>query len=167
MPFVVLVSVSGCGPVAGAPDQAAGLPASESEPQHETSAPSEPLIAPGPGAQHWFDLQAGDCIIEIPKVELGEIAVTVVDCATPHAAEVYLRAPLAVNTAILDIAGKACTAGFPQYTGQSAGTGPYAVTYLIDSNLDRTWNNPMPSTAICLLQAADGTALTASARRVP
>ena len=123
-----------------------------------------PPIAQGPSARNWFDLQAGDCIVELPKVELGEVAVTVVDCATPHAAEVYLRAPLAVNTATTGIADQKCAAGFPQFTGQSVETSPYAITYLIDSNQDRTSNNPLPSTAICLLQAADGSALTASAR---
>jgi hypothetical protein len=39
------------------------------------------------------------------------------------------------------------------------------MTYLIDSNQDRTSNNPLPSTVICLLQAADGGPLTGSAHR--
>jgi hypothetical protein len=38
------------------------------------------------------------------------------------------------------------------------------MTYLIDSNQDRTTNNPTPSTAICFLQSADGGPLTKSAR---
>ena len=39
------------------------------------------------------------------------------------------------------------------------------MTYLIDSNQDRTSNNPLPSTVICLLQSANGHPLTGSARR--
>jgi hypothetical protein len=38
------------------------------------------------------------------------------------------------------------------------------VSYLIDSNQDRTSNDPLPSTVICLLQAANGGPLTGSAR---
>ena len=51
------------------------------------------------------------------------------------------------------------------YTGQPFNGSPFTVTYLIDSNQDRTANNPTPSTAICFLQAADGGPLTESARR--
>ena len=49
--------------------------------------------------------------------------------------------------------------------GQSIDGSPFTVTYLIDSNQDRTSNNPTPSTAICFLQATNGGPLTASARR--
>ncbi len=58
-----------------------------------------------------------------------------------------------------------CAEGFVDYTGQPFNGNSFAVTYLIDSNQDRTANNPTPSTAICLLQAADGGPLTESARR--
>jgi hypothetical protein len=70
-----------------------------------------------------------------------------------------------VNAAIADVADRQCNAGFAQYTGQSVGRGPLVVTYLIDSDQDRTSNDPLPSTVICLLQAADGGPLTGSARR--
>ncbi len=93
------------------------------------------------------------------------ITVSVVDCAAVHAAEVYLRGPLAVNDAVADVANQQCAAGFSQYTGQSVDGGLFAVTYLIDSNQDRTADNPAPSTVICLLHAADGHPLTESARR--
>ena len=58
-----------------------------------------------------------------------------------------------------------CVEGFSPYTGQSVEGSPFTVTYLIDSNQDRTSNNPTPSTAICFLQAAKGGSLTESARR--
>jgi hypothetical protein len=111
----------------------------------------------------WTDLQVGDCLAELPPVDLSAQTVTVVDCATPHAAEVYLRAPVEVNAAIADVANKKCIAGFKEYTGQPIG-GPYAMTYLIDSDQNRTSSNPDPSTVICLLEAAGSGPLTSSTR---
>jgi hypothetical protein len=49
--------------------------------------------------------------------------VAVVDCAVPHAAEVYLRAPVVVDAAIADVANQQCAVGLSQYTRQ----GPYTV----------------------------------------
>ncbi len=102
---------------------------------------------------------------EIPQVDLGEVTASVVDCATAHQAEVYLRAPVTVDAAIADVADRRCNAGVADYTGRSVASGGYVVTYLIDSNQDRTVDNPLPSTVICLLQSADGQPLRASARR--
>jgi hypothetical protein len=42
---------------------------------------------------------------------------------------------------------------------------PYTITYLIDSEQDRTSNNPYPSTVICLLAGAQGQSFTESAQR--
>jgi hypothetical protein len=124
------------------------------------------LTTPAPATQtkSWFDLEVGDCVTEIPAIETGVVTVTVVDCATPHQAEVYLLAPLAVNTAIDQVANDKCTKGLVDYTGQPFNGGPFTVTYVIDSNQDRTANNPTPSTAICFLQANNGGPLTKSAR---
>ena len=134
-----------------------------------TTSTSAPVAAPattqGPLTKNWFDLDVGDCLTEIPAIDLGVVTATLVDCAIPHQAEVYLLAPLAVNTAIADVANQKCIAGFSPYTGQSVDGSPFTVTYLIDSNQDRTSNNPTPSTAICFLQAAGGGPLTGSARR--
>ena len=93
------------------------------------------------------------------------VTVSVVDCALAHAAEVYLRADVEVNAAIADVADQLCGAGLTRYTGQAAGGGPFVMTYLIDSNQDRTSANPLPSTVICLLAASNGGPLTGSARR--
>jgi hypothetical protein len=93
------------------------------------------------------------------------LTVTIVDCATRHQAEVYFRAPIADTPAFADVANQKCAAGFSNYTGRSVDGSPFAVTYLIDSNQDRTASNPAPSTVICLLQAANGRPLTESARR--
>ena len=123
---------------------------------------SPPAVA-APRARDWFDLQVGDCPSELPQIDLGVVSVGLVDCAAGHVAEVFLRAPLEVNTAIADVANRQCTAGFAKYTGRSVG-GLYGVTYLIDSNQDRTSNNPYPSTVICLLQSASGAPLTGSPR---
>ncbi len=72
---------------------------------------------------------------------------------------------MSVDTAIATIANRDCAAGFAPYTGQSVDRSPFSITYLIDSNQDRTGANPTPSTVICLLQAANGQSLTGSARR--
>lgn len=113
--------------------------------------------------EKWIDLQVGDCVADLPPADLSRVTVTVVDCATAHLAEVYLRAPMAVDTAIATVANRDCAAGFAPYTGQPAGGSSLSITYLIDSNQDRTGANPTPSTLICLLQAANGQPLTGSA----
>ena len=132
------------------------------EPSTSTSAPP---TTHAPQQKNWFDLAVGDCLTEIPAIDLGVVTATVVDCAVPHQAEVYLLAPLAVDTAIADVANRKCAEGFSPYTGQAVDDSPFTVTYLIDSNQDRTTNNPTPSTAICFVQAANGGPLTQSARR--
>jgi hypothetical protein len=72
---------------------------------------------------------------------------------------------MAVDTAIANVASRDCAAAFSPYTGQSVDGSPFSITYLIDSNQDRTGGNPTPSTVICLLQAANGQPLTGSAHR--
>ncbi|MFG1933380.1 hypothetical protein ACGFK1_22440 [Mycobacterium sp. NPDC048908] len=127
-----------------------------------TSAP-EPSAQPSQRTAKWIDLDVGDCLADPPPSDPGVVTVSVIDCALPHAAEVYLRTDVEVNAAIADVADQRCRAGLMQYTGQQPG--PLAMTYLIDSNQDRTSDDPMPSTVICLLQAAAGGPLTGSARR--
>jgi hypothetical protein len=132
----------------------------------ELSTPAVPAPVPdvvAPRTRAWVDLKVGDCVAAVPAVELGEVSVTMSDCAVPHQAEVYLLAPIAVDTALTDVANQQCAEGLGPYVGGQAAD--YAVTYLIDSRQDRTDNNPMPSTVICLLQRNDGQPLTASARR--
>lgn len=109
----------------------------------------------------WVDLQAGDCLADPPPTDPSVVTVTVVDCAGPHLAETFLRAPVPVNDALSDVGNRECNAGLAKYTGG----GPYTISYLIDSEQDRTSNNPYPSTVICLLQGAGGQTLTGSARR--
>jgi hypothetical protein len=139
--------------------------AAATTPVSTTTAAAAPPTTRDPRAEKWIDLQVGDCLAELPPSDPSVVSVTVVDCATAHAAEVYLRGPLAVNAATADVANRECAAGFSAYTGRSFDGSSFAVTYLIDSNQDRTSDNPAPSTVICLLHAADGQPLTASARR--
>ena len=113
----------------------------------------------------WIDLQVGDCVADLPPADLSRVTVTVVDCATAHLAEVYLRAPMAVDAAVANVANTDCNAGFAPYTGRSVDGSPFSITFLIDSNQDRTGANSTPSTVICLLQAANGQSLTGSAHR--
>ena len=126
-----------------------------------TAAPSQP----GTRTEKWIDLQVGQCVTDLPPADLSRVTVTVVDCAAVHLAEVYLRAPMSVDTATAAVASRDCAAGFAPYTGRSVDGSPFSITYLIDSNQDRTGANPAPSTVICLLQAAGGGSLTGSARR--
>ena len=131
-----------------------------------TTVSTAPPAIPTARAVNWFDLDVGDCLADPPPVDdPNVITVAVVDCSTPHLAEVYLRAPLAVNTAIADVANGKCGEGFTAYTGEPVGSGTFTITYLIDSNQNRTSSNPDPSTVICLLQAAGGGPLTVPARR--
>jgi hypothetical protein len=128
-----------------------------------TTSAVAPSAAPRQRMQKWIDLQAGECLADPPPTDPGVVTVAVVDCALPHAAEVYLRTDVDVDAAIAGVADQRCRSGLAQYTGQAPG--PLAMAYLIDSNQDRTSDNPMPSTVICLLQAAGGGPLTGSARR--
>lgn len=127
-----------------------------------TAVPAQPATS-GPRMQKWIDLQVGDCVTDLPPADLSRIEVTMVDCGSAHLAEVYRRAPVAVDSAIAEVANRDCAAGFKPYTGQSVDAGPYSVTWLIDSRQDRTGADPTPSTVICLLQAANGQLLTGSA----
>ncbi|MGV7694536.1 hypothetical protein PJM27_02205 [Mycobacterium kansasii] len=143
--------------------QAGPSPASGTPPAATALGTTSPT-SPRPRTEKWIALQVGECVADLPPADLSRITVTVVDCATPHLAEVYLRAPVAVDNAISAVANRECAAGIGSYTGQSVDSGAYSVTYLIDSNQDRTGANPTPSTVICLLQAPNGQLLTGSAR---
>ena len=113
----------------------------------------------------WVDLDVGQCITDLPQVDVGVVTVTLVDCATPHKAEVFLRAPLEVNAAVPGVAEGQCAAAFPKYTGRPVQGSPYTVTYLVDSQQDRTEKtNLAPSTVICLVTDADGKPMTGSVR---
>jgi hypothetical protein len=161
-----IASVSACGPVATDTSidrtTATTTSAVSMSPAPTIAAPPMTLA---PDTHKWVDLEVGDCIADVPAVDLGAVTVSLVDCGAAHAAEVYLRAPVEVNAAIADVANRSCEAGVAEYTGRPVDGSPYAVTYLIDSNQDRTSNNPLPSTVICLLQSASGQPLTESARR--
>lgn len=132
-----------------------------------TTAVALPPTTRSPRTEKWIDLAVGDCLAQLPPTDPSVVTVSVVDCATAHAAEVYFRGPMAVNAAVADVADQQCAAGLEPYTGRSSKSingGSLTVTYLIDSNQDRTSDNPAPSTVICLLHASNGQPLTGSAR---
>ena len=159
--MAVATLVSACASGKGSP-----APAVSPSTAATTAIAADPAPTPAARQVNWFDLDVGDCLADPPPVDdPNVIEVTVVDCATPHRAEVYLRAPLAVNTAIAEVADRKCDEGFTRYTGEPVGSGTFTITYLIDSNQNRTSSNPDPSTVICLLQAASGDPVTVPARR--
>lgn len=116
-----------------------------------------------PRTEKWIDLKVGDCLADAPPTDPAVVMVTLVDCSQPHLAEVFVRAPIPVDAALEGTANAQCEAGFVQYTGRASAGSPYTVTYMIDSDQDRTFNNPLPSTVFCLLQGAQGQSLTGSA----
>ena len=134
-----------------------------------TTTTTTTAIAAPPRTEKWIDLDVGDCLADPPPSDPSVVAVTLVDCTTPHMAEVFFRGALTVNTAIPEVAGRECDAQFPKYTGQSVDASGLAVTYLVDSNQDRTTIDPTagpaPSYVICLLADANGRPLTHPARR--
>jgi len=163
--LAALVLLAACDADAGNSGPTSASPASTASAPATTTTVAAPSTAQGPRTEKWIDLQVGDCLADPPPSDPSVVTVSVVDCAIAHAAEVYLRADVEVNAAIADVADRECNAGFTRYTGQSVGGSPFAVTYLIDSNQDRTSANPLPSTVICVLAGSNGGALTGSARR--
>ena len=116
-----------------------------------------------PGTTRWTDLRPGQCLVEPPPTDPAVVTVTVVDCGKPHLAEVYGRVNVPVDAAVTGTASNQCETGFAQYTGHPSTGSAYTITYLIDSDQDRTSNNPLPSTVICLLQGGQGQSLNGSA----
>lgn len=162
--LAALTLLAGCG-AGGSHPPSASPTATSSAPAPATTTVAARPAPPAPRTEKWIDLQVGDCLADPPPSDPGVVTVSVVDCADAHAAEVFLRTDLEVNAAVADVADQKCGAGFTQYTRQPARGGPLTVTYLIDSNQDRTSADPLPSTVICLLQSSTGGTLTGSARR--
>jgi hypothetical protein len=163
--MIPLFMLAGCGQH---PAPEASPSASSTSAESATATPNQslPVAAPAtqrPRTEKWVDLQVGDCVADLPAVDLGAVTVDLVDCAAPHQAEVYLLAPIAVNAAVTDVANHVCSAGVAPYTGQPASA--FAVTYLIDSRQDRTSDNPLPSTVICLIQGVDERPVTGSVHK--
>lgn len=158
--FAAVVSLTGC-----SGKEAADATSVASEPLPAgSSAPAAPTTL-APRTEKWTALQAGQCLADAPPTDPAVVTVTLVDCTQPHLAEVYLRADIPVNEALSDVAGSQCETGFTTYTGMAVADSGFTTTYLIDSDQDRTDNNPYPSTVICLLQDPQGRSLTGSAVR--
>lgn len=158
---VVAVAVAASGALAGCGKPAAQSAATQT-PEATTSSSLQAPPTQSPRTAKWIDLQPGDCLAELPPTDPAVVTVTVVDCTSPHLAEAYLRVSIPVDSALTGTANTQCGAGLAQYAGTAASA--YAITYLIDSDQDRTSNNPYPSTVICLLQGIQGQSLSGSAK---
>ncbi|MDT5208632.1 MAG: hypothetical protein QOF67_1047 [Mycobacterium sp.] len=160
------LALTACSGGAGRSDATSTSPASTTSAQATaTTTVVSPSTSQTTRIEKWIGLQVGECLADPPPTDPAVVTVSVVDCSVAHAAEVYLRADVEVNAAIANVADQECAAGFTRYTGQSVAGSPFVVTYLIDSNQDRTSTNLLPSTVICVLQASNGGPLTGSARR--
>ena len=157
--------LTGCAGNKAAEAPASGSPATSTA-AAAASAPATtaPSTTKAPRTEKWIDLQVGDCLADAPPTDPAVVMVTLVDCSQPHLAEAFVRAPIPVDAALEVTANAQCEAGFVAYTGRASAGGPYTITYMIDSDQDRTFNNPLPSTVICLLQGSQGQSLTGSAR---
>ena len=162
-PLVAIASLSACGSNEATKNTTANPGSPMTSPA--TTAVAAPPATKTPRTAKWIDLQVGDCLADPPPTDPSVVFVTIVDCAAAHAAEVYQRAAVEVDAAVPEVADRDCALALARYTGRTIDGGPFATTYLIDSNQDRTSNNPMPSTVICLLQAANGGPLTGSAHQ--
>ncbi|MFZ0832081.1 MAG: hypothetical protein WAM92_03150 [Mycobacterium sp.] len=163
--LVGVVVLSACGPAADQPGKS-----STTRPAATSTTTTTSVGAPATfSAKKWIDLDVGDCLADRPPTDPSVVTVTIVGCTAPHMSEVFFRGALTVDSAIPEVAGRECAAQFPKYTGQALDASGLAVTYLVDSNQDRTTFDPTagpaPSTVICLLADANGHPLTAPARR--
>lgn len=156
--------LSGCARTATAPPPTSMTPMTPATSTSSSSATAAPPTTTPARSETWTALQPGDCLAEPPPSDPAVVTVTVVDCGGTHIAETFLRVGIPVDSALSGTAGSQCEAGFVAYTGKASAGSGYTISYLIDSDQDRTSNNPLPSTVICLLQSAAGTALSGSAR---
>ena len=161
--FVPALLLASCGTDRQAAEATTSSPSTAPPPPPALSRSTEDPNPPEP--TNWVELQAGQCLADPPPTDPLIVVVDVVDCSTPHSAEVYLRKSVPVNAAVTGVAEGECNRGLQSYSGKPLAGSPFSVTYLIDSEQDRTSSNPFPSSVICVLQNANGQPLTASARR--
>lgn len=92
------------------------------------------------------------------------VTVTMVSCTAATRSRFTPPWAGAGDAAGTSVADRGYATQFTRYTGQSEATSLFTVTYLVDSDRDRTVDNPEPSTVVYLLQAASGQPPTESAR---
>ena len=96
--LAVLTVLSACGangPNAGQTSTSRTSTTTAATSASTTTAVAAPPATRSPQTEKWIDLQLGDCLAELPPSDPSVVTVTVVDCLTAHAAEVYLRGPMA------------------------------------------------------------------------
>lgn len=161
--LAVLAAVPACSGKSTPPPTAGQPKATSTVAPDAAPSPPSPSSGTAPATARWTELKPGQCLAAPPPTDPAVVIVDIVDCAKPHSAEVFLRVSIPVDAALTGTANAQCETGLAQYTGSSSAAGQYAITYLIDSDQDRTSNNPLPSTLICLIQGSQGQPLTGSA----
>src|SRR6185312_5510940 len=83
--LVTALVLSACGGHATTPG-----PTTSTAPPTSSAPVAAPSTPSGPRTVKWVDLAVSECLAAIPQVDIGEVTADLVDCAVPHAAEVYL-----------------------------------------------------------------------------
>lgn len=127
-----------------------GIASTNMNPTNPPATAETATVSPTPAPQSartetWINLQVGDCLADLPPADLSRITVTIVDCATAHSAEVYLRAPVAVDAAVVSMANRDCAAGLrPTQANPST---PAHTRWRISSTRIRIEPGPIPPRA--------------------
>jgi hypothetical protein len=163
-PLIVLAALPACSGKAAPPSPQSKASQTSAVGSGAASATASQSAGAAAATARWTELKPGQCLAAPPPTDPAVVIVDIVDCAKPHSAEVFLRVSIPVDAALTGTANAQCESGLAQYTGNASAAGQYTITYLIDSDQDRTFNNPLPSTLICLIQGIQGQPLTGSAR---
>jgi hypothetical protein len=124
------------------------------------------------GLVRWENLNAGQCLVNMPS---GETVTTVevVDCGAEHGAEIYWTGPVSASSSAMRGADAAaegqCRAQFLTYTGGPVDGSPYQIAWVTAAPPKAGQTPGLPSRSqsllLCALSRSDGTKPTASAKQ--
>ena len=161
-PTTTIAEATTAAPTTAAPTTAAPTTAAPTTVTEPPTTVATTVAAPaGPITRQWHDLMSAHCLPVLPTGSF--VSVETVDCATPHAAEVFFAGradPLRPT-----VAEERCLNAFPGYTGIPFDGSGYEITWIE--------SEPNPSgeiqlgdfnadVVVCLLSDATGNPLTGS-----